>query len=63
MKKEALIFACVVLVSLVTAHVCHSRFPGVAPAIKPMAWPFVCLAVLFVRRLAANRKSRGRGDK
>ena len=59
MKKEAIIFLAVVVVSLVTAHVCHTRFPGVAPVIKPMAWPFVCLAVLLARRLAANRTSRG----
>jgi hypothetical protein len=63
MKNEAMIFAGVVAVSLVTAHVCHTWFPGVAPAIKPMAWPFVCLAVLLVRRLAANRRRRDRDGK
>ena len=56
MKKEAIVFLAVVVVSLVTAHVCHAHFPGVAPMIKPMAWPFVCLAVLLVRRLVAQRK-------
>lgn len=39
MKKELLIFSAVVLVSVVTAHVCHTFFPGVAPAIKPLTWP------------------------
>jgi len=58
MKKEAIVFVAVVIVSLVTAHVCHTYFPGVAPAIKPMSWPFVCLGILVVRRLAVRRRGK-----
>lgn len=58
MKRDAVIFAAVTVVSLAVAHVCHTYFPGVAPAIKPMAWPFVYLAYLtfkYARRHARKR--------
>lgn len=53
MKKELFYFSMVVLVSVVTAHVCHTFFPGVAPAIKPLTWPFIYAlvrALVYVRR-------------
>lgn len=50
MKKELGIFSAVVLVSVVTAHVCHTFFPGVAPAIKPLTWPLFYAAFVVLKK-------------
>ena len=55
MRKDILIFTCVTVVSLVAAALGHAYCREFCMLFKPMAWPFVALAVIAVRHLCAKK--------
>ena len=59
MKKYALIFAGVTMVSLVIAAIGHAVNPAFCMAVKPMSWPFIALAAMLAHKaFIAHRKEK-----
>ena len=55
MRKDLMIFGGVTAAALVAAAVGHAYCREFCMAFKPMAWPFVALAVIAIRRLRAKK--------